>query len=1110
MSRSFRRALLVLLVLVLGACGGPTAPSPKIDAAVDASLDGGPARDSGTLDASVVDGEVRDANQPDAPDCFDSDGDGHADVACGGDDCDDADPSRYPRATEVCDSDDEDCDDTTFGADADSDGFQSALCCNGPGNCGPDCDDALNTVNPGASEVCNGGVDDDCDGLADAADGVCVPCGAGYRGFDHDCTNIDECAESAPCGGAAGAACADTDGSYACTCPSGYTGAATGGTCVDVDECASGSVCGAARASCINTPGSYVCGCNSGYTAPATGGTCVDVNECDTASTCGSWRAGCTNLPGSYACVCQLGYLAPATGGTCADLDECANAATCGGGRAGCTNTLGSYTCACAAGYTPPATGGTCVDNDECATIALCGHGTCTNTAGTYTCACDSGYAAPTSGGTCGDVDECLTTSTCGAQRNVCANNPGSYTCTCNAGYAAPASGGSCTDIDECTDPNTCGDGRSGCTNLVGTYACSCLSGYASAATGVKCADIDECRLGTDDCDRDPAALCTNTVPSFSCACPSAFTGAAHGTTGCLLIDPSLSGLGPSAGALSPAVAPTTMTYQLAVPLGTTSVTLSPTVLYPTRATIRVNGVVVASGASSASITVPTDFSVVPVSVSVTTETGAVLTYTVIVSRGSAFLKASNTNASDSFGGSVALSADGLTLAVGASYEASNAIGIGGSQTDNSALASGAVYVFTRAGPVWSQQAYIKASNTNAYDRFGVAVALSSDGSTLAVGAGGESSSATGFGGDQTNNSALASGAVYVFTRAGAVWSQQAYVKASNTGSNDSFGGRLALSSDGSTLAVGAASEDSFATGSNGVQVNEAMGQSGAVYVFVRAGTVWSQQAYVKASNTNAGDFFGAALALSSDGSTLAIGAPEESSSATGTTGNQAANDARRAGAVYVFTRAGTDWIQQAYVKASNTNANDLFGIAVALSGDGATLAVGAEEEASNATGAGGNQTDNSATSSGAVYVFTRTASLWSQQAYLKASNTDAGDGFGHAVALSTDGSRLAVNSYQEASNARAIGGDQGNNVSVAAGAAYMFMRAGTTWSQQAYVKASNTDASDYFGGAIALSGSGSTLVAGAEFEASAATGVGGDEADNSAALSGAAYVYWY
>jgi hypothetical protein len=100
------------------------------------------------------------------------------------------------------------------------------------------------------------------------------------------------------------------------------------------------------------------------------------------------------------------------------------------------------------------------------------------------------------------------------------------------------------------------------------------------------------------------------------------------------------------------------------------------------------------------------------------------------------------------------------------------------------------------------------------------------------------------------------------------------------------------------------------------------------------------------------------------------VGAPYESSSATGINGNQADNSADLAGAAYVFTRTGDIWVQQAYVKAPNTDADDEFGADVAISGDGNTLAVGAFGEASRATGIGGDQTDNTARGAGAAYLY--------------------------------------------------------------------------------------------------------------------------------------------
>jgi cysteine-rich repeat protein len=471
------------------------------------------------------------------------------------------------------------------------------------------------------------------------------------------------------------------------------------------------------------------------------------------------------------------------------------------------------------------------------------------------------------------------------------------------------------------------------------------------------------------------------------------------------------------------------------------------------------------------------------------------------------YLKASNTGSSDEFGTSVALSADGSTLAVGAPFESSASTGINGGQTDNSAGAAGAVYVFTRSGVTWIQQAYIKASNTGA-DNFGLSVALSADGSTLAVGAPVEASAATGINGNQADNSALFAGAVYVFTRSGTTWSQQAYIKPSNTGAGDEFGVSVALTADGSILAVGALDEDSAATGINGNQADNSALDSGAVYVFTRTGTMWSQQAYLKASNTGAGDEFGLSVALSADGLSLAVGAPGEDSAATGVGGNQANNSASSAGAAYLFTRSGTTWIQQAYIKASNAEANDQFGWSVALSANGSTLAIGARSESGDTFGVGGDQSNNSAPSSGAVYVFTRSNLIWSQQAYIKASNTEAGDLFGQSVALSADGSTLAVGAILEDSSARGVGGDQVNNFATDAGATYTFTRNGSSWSQQAYIKASNTGSSDRFGYSVTLSGDGMVLVVGALNEGSAATGIGGNQTDNSASFSGAAYVF--
>ncbi|MGB0944827.1 MAG: hypothetical protein ACPGUE_20640, partial [Marinomonas sp.] len=166
---------------------------------------------------------------------------------------------------------------------------------------------------------------------------------------------------------------------------------------------------------------------------------------------------------------------------------------------------------------------------------------------------------------------------------------------------------------------------------------------------------------------------------------------------------------------------------------------------------------------------------------------------------------------------------------------------------------------------------------------------------------------------------------------------------------------------------------------------------------------------YVKASNTDNDDNFGKSLSLSGDGSTLAVGAYAENSSSTDINGDQTDNTANNAGAVYIFDKSSSgDWTQHTYLKASNAEAGDFFGFSVSLTSDGNTLAVGAVLEDSSSTGINGDQINNAAIDSGAVYLYSRdNNNVWSQQAYIKASNTDSEDYFGENLKLSSDGSTL-------------------------------------------------------------------------------------------------------
>ncbi len=448
-------------------------------------------------------------------------------------------------------------------------------------------------------------------------------------------------------------------------------------------------------------------------------------------------------------------------------------------------------------------------------------------------------------------------------------------------------------------------------------------------------------------------------------------------------------------------------------------------------------------------------------------------------------LQASNAEGGDRFGASVSLSGDGNTLAVGAFGEAGSSIGVNGVQDDNTATNSGAVYLFRRIGGAWSQQAYIKASNTGRGDYFGFSVSLNGDGNTLAVGSFSEDGSSTGVNGAQDDNAASDSGAVYVFrfNTTSSIWSQQAYIKASSTGVFDNFGVSVSLSADGNILAVGARNEDSSSTGVNGAQ-NSNSTDTGAVYLFRlnTASSIWSQQAYIKASNTGKFNNFGDSVSLSADGNTLAVGAYGEDSSSTGVNGAQDDNTVSGSGAVYLFRFNTTSsiWSQQAYIKASNTGVFDQFGNSVSLSANGNTLAVGATGEDSSTTGVNGAQNNNS-TNTGAVYVFrfSTGSSTWAQQAYIKASNTGADDQFGNFVSLSADGNILAVGVLYEDGSATGVG-DVDDNGTTDAGATYVFEFVNGAWAQQAYIKATDPSFNALFGGSVSLSSNGNTLVVGA------------------------------
>lgn len=469
------------------------------------------------------------------------------------------------------------------------------------------------------------------------------------------------------------------------------------------------------------------------------------------------------------------------------------------------------------------------------------------------------------------------------------------------------------------------------------------------------------------------------------------------------------------------------------------------------------------------------------------------------------YIKASNTNAGDVFGASVAISGDGNTMVIGAPGEDGGGAGVNADQGSNSFSDAGAVYVFERVGEEWVQEAYIKPSSPSVEGGFGGVpsmeggfggVDISDDGSTLVVGACGDDLVAEN------------SGAVYVFGRDREGWTERAIVKASNAGVDDRTC-VVALAGDGKTLAVGSVFEGGPGQGINVPGQSDDSPESGAVYVFVRDGEEWTEQGYLKSSNAEAWDRFGGAIALSDNGNLLVASAYHEDGGSSGVNGDSSNNDLYKAGAVYVFERSGTQWTETAYLKASNPGAGDRFGGIVVLSGDGSTLAASASHEDSAEPGIGADQEDNSVDSAGAGYVFERVNGDWTQTAYLKSPAPGYAQHFSLGLALSGDGRVLAVGEFMETGASTGVGGSPTEVGLEDSGAVHVYTSdLDGEWSKRAYLKAPNPDVDDWFGRSVGLSDDGGVIVVGAPYEDSAATGSAGDQGDDSVANAGAVYLF--
>jgi len=434
---------------------------------------------------------------------------------------------------------------------------------------------------------------------------------------------------------------------------------------------------------------------------------------------------------------------------------------------------------------------------------------------------------------------------------------------------------------------------------------------------------------------------------------------------------------------------------------------------------------------------------------------------------------------------------------------------------------SGAVFLYDLET---NESIKIKSPLLDADDLFGRAVALSDDGQILVVSAHREDSSITGVRAAPDplldNNSARESGAVYVYLRDGNEWNLEAYIKApfidptpvdengdflvDENGfpayeSGDSFGWSVALSADGSKLAISAILEDGDGLSPD----NNNLSDSGAVFVYTRdIDGIWTQEAYLKAASAGAGDFFGNALTMSAAGDYLAISALGESS------GNGMSEDDTKplSGAVYVFARdaATGTWQETSYLKASNAGAGDLFGQSITFDAGANILVIGAPREDQVASGVvavnSGSPSDGS---TGAAYIFERTGaggtSSWAQKNfYFKASNPNVAAEFGQSVVLSSGGDYLAVGAWGDSSTSGGVNGNQNANTGPGSGAAYIFQRQNDndSWQQIAFVNEPVHSSYLFFGSWVdfALNG---------EMFAVAGNSLGPEQADGSNRITG-------
>jgi len=321
----------------------------------------------------------------------------------------------------------------------------------------------------------------------------------------------------------------------------------------------------------------------------------------------------------------------------------------------------------------------------------------------------------------------------------------------------------------------------------------------------------------------------------------------------------------------------------------------------------------------------------------------------------------------------------------------------------------------------WFEFDKLLAPDGASYDRFGISVSI--DGEYAIMGA------------PFNDFNGPASGSAYIFIRTGTTWTLQLKLLASDGTEWDQFGSSVSIDND--TALIGAPYDDD-----NGYS-------SGSAYVFIRSGNDWTEQAKLLASDGAAGDWFGSSVSIYGD--TAVIGEPGDNYN----------------GSAYIFTRSDTIWTEQEKLIASDGAGGDFFGISVSIYGDTAII--------------GANEDDDNERASGSAYIFTRSGTVWTEQAKLLASDGEHHDRFGSSVSI--DGDYAIIGTYSDDN-------ENGTN----SGSAYIFTRSGTVWIEQMRLLASDGEKYDRFGNSVSINGD--TVIIGA---------LGNDDNGNN---SGSAYIF--